>query len=82
MGGVEELEEMAIACDRLTSFDGLLKGAVEEGGGDPLACLGGDVTDGFEEAVEVDARGGGSEDHRGVIEEEQGFLDPTAEVGK
>jgi hypothetical protein len=82
LGGVEELQEMPVASDGLAAFDSLLKGAIEESGGDSLAGLSGDVANGFEEAVQVNAGGGGGKDDGGVIEEEEGFLNPAAEIGE
>lgn len=82
MGSVEEFEEVTLTTDWLATFDGLLERSIEEGGGDFLSGLRGDVADGFEEAVEVDAGSGGGEDDGCVIEEEEGLLDPTGEIGE
>ncbi len=44
--------------------------------------LGGDVADGFEEALKVEAAFGAGEDDGGVVEEEKVFLHPTGEFGE
>ncbi|MFM1943984.1 MAG: hypothetical protein RI897_2966 [Verrucomicrobiota bacterium] len=82
LGGVEEFEvESALACGRFTG-DGFLEGPVDDGGGDLELELAGDVADGFEHTVEVEAGLCGGEDDWGVVEEEEDFLHPVGEVGE
>src|SRR5437667_10620094 len=71
---------MAVGADGLAALDGVLQGAVEQGGGDLLLKVGGDVTDGFEEAIEMKAGLCRGEDHRRVIEKEQMLLHPFAKL--
>ena len=53
--GVKELQAVAMRADRLTSFDGILEHSVQDRSGDSLLELCGDITDGFEQAVQMKA---------------------------
>src|SRR5207302_2043662 len=78
LGGIKELEAMAMRTDGLPAFDGILEGAVEDGGGNFLLQLRRDVTHCFQQAIEMKTGCGRRENHRRVIKKEQVFLDPFA----
>src|SRR2546426_9076442 len=53
LGRIEKFQAMAHGADRLTAGNGIVQGAIQKGGGDGLLELGGNVADGFEQAVEM-----------------------------
>ena len=67
---------------RLAALDGVLQRAIQNRGWNPLVQLGGDVTDRFEQTVEVKTGSGGGENHRRIVEKEQLTLHPVRKPGQ
>ena len=78
--GVVELEPFAGFVGRLALLNSVLKHTINNRRGDLLLPLIGHVTDGLEQSIEMKARCGAGENHRGVIEKEQLFLYPVAKL--
>jgi hypothetical protein len=79
---VKKFEAMAQGTHRLATLDGVIQSAIQDRSRNFLLQLGGDVTDRFEESIEMETGNGGGEDDGGVIEKEKVFLHPFAEFGQ
>src|SRR5437899_4882453 len=73
---------MAVGTDWLPPFQCTLERSVQDGRRNFLLKLSADVAHRFEQSVEVKATHGGSKDDWRVIQEEQMFLHPAAELGE
>ena len=71
---------MPHVADRLSAFNGVIKSPVQNGRGDLLLQLAGDVAYCLQQTVQLEPILGGSEDHRSVIEEEESILNPLTEL--
>ena len=71
---------MPHVADRLSAFNGVIEGPVQNGRGDLLLQLAGDVSYCLQQTVQLEPILGGSEDYRSVIEEEESILNPLTEL--
>src|SRR5262249_15827894 len=80
--GIKEFKASAVGRGGLAALESILKGAMENRGGDFLLQLGSDVTHGFEQVVEMKAGLSRGENDGSIVEKEEVLLNPLAELGQ